>query len=251
MKDVAVVIMTYKSTLSDLERISFDRCIDVFSNRDIFVVGPWNISKDEYIKLNGDRAKLNFVDFDPKWFKNTFTYSKMLMQEWFYNLFFNYKYILIYQLDCYVFQDKLDYFIGLDYDYYGASWAWSNVFGCVGNGGFSLRKISAFLENLKERKDLDYINSDECTYFIEDFAYCTGFYPLKNICPFHVAEKFSFETSMLLVDPEKMKLEDFPMGIHGFSKEDEINYLGQIYSLKGVMSKAIKRWDELNNEKTL
>lgn len=246
MKDVAIVIMAYKNELTEFEKISFERCLNVFSKRDIFIACPWNMLKDEYAKINNYKVHMNFINLENKWFDSIVSYSKMMMQKWFYEMFIEYKYILIYQLDCYVFQDNLNYFIDLDYDYYGAPWIWSNVLRCVGNGGLSLRKVSAIIENLEERKDMEYINSDECEGLIEDFAYCTGFFPLKNICPFYVAEKFSFETNILLRDPEKMKPEDFPMGIHGFSKEDTIKYLGKLYRFKDVMEKAIKRWGDLN-----
>lgn len=247
MKDVAVVVIGYKADLTDDEKLSFKRCIDVFCNRDIFIVGPWDISKDEYVKINDYKLNLNFINIEKKWFESVFTYSKMLMQRWFYNLFLEYKYILIYQLDCYAFKDNLDYFISLDYDYYGAIWLWNNTFNCVGNGGFSLRKISAFLENLEERKDLDFINSDECDYFIEDHAFCTGFYPLKKICPFDVAEQFSFETSIFNRNPDEMKIEEFPMGIHGFTNDKKINIYGKEVFLSDYLVRAIKRWNELNS----
>ena len=249
MKDVAVIIMSYRSPLTEFEQISFERCINVFSKRDIFLVSPWDIPKDEYIKMNNNKANITFFNFDPKWFKSTVTYSKMLMQKWFYKLFLDYKYILIYQLDCYAFQDNLDYFMGLDYDYYGAPWVWCNVFRRVGNGGFSLRKVSAMLENLEERNDLDYINSDECNDLIEDFAYCTSFYPLKNICPFEIADKFSFETNIFLRDADQLSFEDFPMGLHGFSKDNTFEYEGEFFNLKNDMEKAIKRWEELKQLK--
>lgn len=238
MKDVAVVVIGYKKILTDWERISFKRCLDVFKNRDIFVVGPWNIQKDEYLEISNYEKNLVYINFSEKWFESVYTYGKMLMQKSFYTFFSEYKYILIYQLDCYAFQDNLDYFINLDYDYYGAPWVWSNVYKRVGNGGLSLRKISAFIENLEERKDLDYINSDECEYFIEDLAFCTGFYPLKNICPFEVGEQFSFETTASWHVPEDMKIEDFPMGLHGFTKPE-------FYE---CMDKLIKRWDKLNSK---
>lgn len=238
MKNVAVVVIGYKKDLTDNEKLSFKRCLDVFSKRDIFIVGPWDINTDEYAKINNYKKNFVFINFPKKWFESVYTYGKMLMQKSFYNLFSEYKYILIYQLDCYAFKDNLDYFVNLDYDYYGAPWIFSNVYKCVGNGGLSLRKVSAFIENIEERKDLDYINSDECEYFIEDFAFCTGFYPLKNICPFEIAEQFSLETTASLHNPDDMEIEDFPVGLHGFSKPEFYEIMGNL----------IKRWDELNSK---
>ena len=239
MKDIAIVTVGYKESLTDDEIISFERCLRVFNKRDIFMITPDNIDLYgyEYV-INNANKPVTFLKFDANWFKSVNTYSKLLVQKSFYELFLDYKYILIYQLDCYAFKDNLDYFINLDYDYYGAAWTWSNVYKCVGNGGLSLRKISAFIENIGTRKDLDYINSEECNDFIEDLAFCNGFFPLKNICTFDVAEQFSFETTACWRNPSEMNINDFPMGMHGFTKPEFKEQMGYI----------INRWNELNKK---
>lgn len=238
MKDVAIVVINYKELLNPLETISLNRCLDVFKNRDIFFVYPNNMSLlcYETALLNHNRMA-NFLAVDSKWFQSVSTYCKLLIQKDFYTYFSEYKYILIYQLDCYVFKDNLDYFIDMGYNYYGAAWNYSNLYKTVGNGGLSLRNVAAFIENIEERKDLDFINRDDCE-FMEDVAFCNGFYPIKNICPFEIAEEFSFETTACWRVPENMEKEDFPMGLHGFSKDEFID----------IMGRMIKRWDMLNEK---
>jgi len=67
----------------------------------------------------------------------------------FYELFADYEYVLVYQLDCLVFADRLNEFCRLDYDYIAppinrrsdGHWPTQDI---VGVGGFSLRKVSAF-----------------------------------------------------------------------------------------------------------
>jgi hypothetical protein len=61
----------------------------------------------------------------------------------------SYQYILIYQLDVFVFRDELEYWCNQGYDYVGAPWITSDEekpidigLWKVGNGGLSLRKIS-------------------------------------------------------------------------------------------------------------
>lgn len=238
MKDVAIVSIGYKEHLNNDEIISLERCLKVFNTRDIFMVVPDNLSTIEYETIAlANNAKITFVKISPIWLESISNYSKLLIQNFFYEYFNEYKYILIYQLDCYVFKDNLDYFIEMDYNYYGAVWTYENLYKVVGNGGLSLRKITAFLENIKERKDLDFINSEECS-FVEDYAFCNGFYPIKNRCPFNIAEEFSFETSANWRKPEQMTINDFPMGLHGFSKD----------CFKDVMGRMIIKWKELNNE---
>lgn len=78
------------------------------------------------------------------------------MSPQFYEKFLSFYYILIYQLDAFVFYDALEFFCSLGYDYIGASVAYSSWYGYkeknprVGNGGFSLRKVKACYQLLTE-----------------------------------------------------------------------------------------------------
>jgi hypothetical protein len=77
-----------------------------------------------------------------------------MVQKEFYLRFKTFDFILIYQLDSYVFRNELDFWCEQNYDYIGAPWfegfsEKSNVFSGVGNGGFSLRKVSSFLKVFK------------------------------------------------------------------------------------------------------
>jgi hypothetical protein len=70
----------------------------------------------------------------------------------FYRAFDGYDYILITQLDVFIFNDQFKKFASFNYDYIGAPWfenygyatETSKLIG-AGNGGFSLRKIDSFL----------------------------------------------------------------------------------------------------------
>jgi hypothetical protein len=50
------------------------------------------------------------------------TYSQLLMSKEFYELFIEYDYIIIYQLDCFVFKDSLENWLYTGFDYIGAPW---------------------------------------------------------------------------------------------------------------------------------
>ena len=104
------------------------------------------------------------------------------MSEAFYRRFQDSEYILIYQLDAYVFRDELDYWCAKGYDYIGAPWllrpvykfplfrftSWLKKKYCdvthrpngqitrykVGNGGFSLRKVDSMLRAVTELRQV-------------------------------------------------------------------------------------------------
>src|SRR5690606_21812645 len=76
----------------------------------------------------------------------------------FYKRFLDYKFILIYQLDTFIFENNLDEWCKYDIDYVGAPWIdaeWikklknkisfiDKIILPVGNGGLSLRKVKKF-----------------------------------------------------------------------------------------------------------
>ena len=88
----------------------------------------------------------------------------------FYKSFAQYDYILVYQLDAFVFCDELSFWCNKDYDYIGAP-----IIGHyrdrelsfnmrVGNGGLSLRKISSFLNFFQSNKNV--FSPKECATVI-------------------------------------------------------------------------------------
>lgn len=142
MKDVVVIIPVYKETLTDTEKVSFNRCLQVLGKYPIVLACPENLNLTEYAGKN-----LLFAPFDPSYFLSTKTYNKLMVSEEFYNRFVEYEYILIYQLDAFVFSDQLLEWCHKEYDYIGAPWLTAEgVPNSVGNGGFSLRKTKSFLK---------------------------------------------------------------------------------------------------------
>tara|TARA_B110000305_G_scaffold161137_1_gene178308 strand:+ start:15735 stop:17657 length:1923 start_codon:yes stop_codon:yes gene_type:complete len=73
-------------------------------------------------------------------------YSTMLKMPSFWNYFSDFSHVLIYQTDALILR-KIDD-IYFDYDYIGAPWSINNqwVKYCAGNGGFSLRRVSAMIK---------------------------------------------------------------------------------------------------------
>ena len=155
-KLVAVLVPVYKEVLSELERISLDQLIRVLGKHPIFFVGPQGLKVD-YGKNTED---IPLVGFQQAYFSSVAGYSRLLLNPAFYRAFEEYEYILIYQLDAFVFNDRLEEFCSLGYDYWGApvhgrgcNYFWQALGLRVGNGGLSLRKVSSAIRALEENKE--------------------------------------------------------------------------------------------------
>ncbi len=86
---------------------------------------------------------------EDSWLASIDTYNAMLLQPWFYRLFSEWDYLLIYQLDAWILRDDLDEWLNKGYTYIGAPWTGhlgpdTPDIG-VGNGGFSLRNVSEMI----------------------------------------------------------------------------------------------------------
>lgn len=158
------------------ERCAFRQGVRVLGKHPFVVVHPQSYSI-EYLMQEYDG--ITSLPLPDEHFESVATYNKMMLSPWFYALFTDYEYMLIYQIDAYVFSDQLDYWTSLDYDYIGAPWMlndkpyeriigqWvmrvlqhrpirnnhlhsAHLFHQVGNGGFSLRRINK-MRNILER----------------------------------------------------------------------------------------------------
>jgi Protein of unknown function (DUF5672) len=152
-KITAIVIPIYKQEMSSSERVSFERALKVFPENDIIIVSPKSLNLDNYLALS---PTLKVNTFDDYFFENITGYNELMLSVGFYERFLNYKYILIYQLDAYVFENQLNYWEKANYDYVGSPWLIPPPIASnkkpkvniqhwfvnrVGNGGLSLRKV--------------------------------------------------------------------------------------------------------------
>ncbi len=146
MKAACVVIPIHNKFPTDFELISFQQCFKILGKHPIYIIAPEGIDLTEYIKCINN---FQTIFINAKWQSNVVNYNKLKLSRFFYNLFKEYKYLLTYELDAFVFKDELLDWCNKDYDYIGAPWfenfteasATSEMIG-VGNSGFSLRKIS-------------------------------------------------------------------------------------------------------------
>lgn len=212
-KKAAVVIPIYKEELSELELISLTQVIDVLKYYDKFLVMPVSL------KCFGDHGDIEIIRFEDKWFAGSQAYSELLMRQEFYKPFEKYKYILIYQLDAFVFEDRLMYFCDLGYDYIGAPWLNGNLHFLdsrgricyVGNGGFSLRNVSKCIE-LIDKTFFPDLSVNEDVFF--SMANSDEF----KVAPVKTALEFSFETEVRKCFEKNGK--KLPFGCHAWGKYD-------------------------------
>jgi hypothetical protein len=153
MEKVAIVIPIYKSNLNSEEILSLTQCLKVFIKYPIQFVGPESLSTEF---LEPWLKQVHIIRFDDKYFKNPKTYNKLLTSPIFYEAFLNFEYILIHQLDAYVFEDQLLDWCAKGYDYIGApklkKHHLSNKYSCqpvLLNGGLSLRRVKPILRYIK------------------------------------------------------------------------------------------------------
>jgi hypothetical protein len=157
MEYAAVVIPIYKSELSSQEQASLKQCFEILGAHPLFFVVPESLDI-EALDMEGD---VTIVKFKNDFFKGITGYNRLLLSPVFYKAFRIFEYILIYQLDAFVFKDELKYWCNKNYDYIGAPTSFpieylanESAKMMVGNGGFSLRKTKSFIKALTKFKRL-------------------------------------------------------------------------------------------------
>lgn len=154
-EDAIIVIPYYKASINELEKVSIMQALKTLKHyRKAFLV-PNSFS----VKIIPFDSTCEIKKYPDKCFSSTVQYSRLMLSPDFYKEFRVYKYMLIYQLDAFVFSDNLKYFCQLGYDYIGAPWfrssgAFGFVKGHVGNGGLSLRHIVNTIRVLETNMDL-------------------------------------------------------------------------------------------------
>ncbi len=142
-KKVAVVVPIYTNKLKKTEQVSLRQLQRVLGRYPRIFVAPQSLELD-LGELGEGFAVERFGD---EWFTGVMSYSRLMLQPFFYERFRDYEYILVYQTDAFVFADHLLEFCKLGYDYIGSpvrgEGPWLLLGTMVGNGGFSLRRVAA------------------------------------------------------------------------------------------------------------
>lgn len=149
-----IVIPIHKENPCNDEVLSIKQCASVLYKHHICFVCPETLNVSSYISIFADRKNTTSVErFPSKFFDGIKGYNLLMLDRRFYERFAEYKYMLIYQLDAWVFRDELDEWCNKGFDYIGAPWIEKDDRGelqltGVGNGGFSLRRVQHFIDVL-------------------------------------------------------------------------------------------------------
>lgn len=243
INEVVIVIPIYKEKLTKFEKISLEQCKKVLAQYSQIFLAPQGLNLADYQMDDGSEVKF----FDDNYFKNIKGYNQLMLSTEMYERFSAYKYMLIYQLDAFVFSDSLVDFTNMDYDYIGAPWIDGmpyykyNFKGSVrinkmfpfinrptilsvGNGGLSLRNVESTIKALEDsKKSLSNWKDNEDKFF--------SLYGINNpekfkVAPIDIALNFSFETYPCKC--YKMNSEKLPFGCHAWEKYD-IDFMRKIF----------------------
>ncbi|GAB3971099.1 hypothetical protein GCM10028806_20430 [Spirosoma terrae] len=226
---VGVVIPVYKRTITNHESIALQQCMQVLGHYPVWLAAPHRLDLSYYLNLY---PNLQVRTFDDQFFTGIAAYNKLMLSNVFYEAFQDIEYMLIHQLDAFVFKDELADWCRKGYDYIGAPWLrdrdytswhdelWFRIkqkiatlaglkkpdgitpreiisLNSVGNGGLSLRRVPAMLRSLKK---YNYIIKRYEQYdlhqYNEDVFWgieVNRFWPSLRIPDFRTALRFAIE----------------------------------------------------------
>ena len=148
--DVAILVPLHTLTLTSEEQISFRHLRRYLGDRETFLVLPEGLA--------GTIDDLPSRRFDARYFTSHRAHQRLMLDSRLYESFAAYTFVLVYHLDSLVLSDELGRWCGEPYDYVGAPWTTRDADGAprfagVGNGGFSLRRVSACLRALEAGRE--------------------------------------------------------------------------------------------------
>jgi hypothetical protein len=247
---VKVLIPIYRNEMNLYEQKSLQQCCEILSGYPLIFVKPQSL---DIVNLKKDYPQIGVENFADDYFTSIIEYNRLMMSPEFYNRFSDCRYILIYQLDAFVFKDELEQWCQKDYDYIGAPWLLKPKYYAfhmqlflkikaliyriqgrpfrklivgdkVGNGGFSLRKISSHYDATVKKKDIiNYYLEQSKMYseFNEDVFWGTQ-NPNFTYPKLQEALTFSFDEYPDLCF--QMNHNQLPFGCHGWQQLTRISF---------------------------
>lgn len=249
-KLVTVVIPIYKTNLSVTEKASLEQCVKVLGSYDLVFIQPESLDSSA---INFD-GKISVERFPDRYFKTLFGYNELMLSHEFYQRFSNKKYMLLYQLDAFVFRDELKKWCDKGYDYIGAPWIASKetfvkkvlmlfdskkkkerskIFFKVGNGGFSLRNIEKSIIITQELKELikSNLKRDKNDFLIMEDIFWSITVP-KYYSDFKIPEYKEALGFAIDRKPDialRLNNNELPFGCHGFDKPKVKDFWEKIF----------------------
>lgn len=195
--EVKVVIPVYRADLSDMDMLSLDNTVHKLHAYPIVLLAPEGLDLQ---RLHKRYPQLECVRVSDEWIgsRNGIEgYNRMMLSREFYALFDACEYILICQLDAWIFRDELHAWCMRGYDYIAAPWPKrpiynfapikaylrvrryygqhtshflrQDMFDKIGNGGLSLRRIDSFKRACNTyREEIRFFNDQSHHFYNED-----------------------------------------------------------------------------------
>jgi hypothetical protein len=200
MQQVSVVIPLYSAQLSERELKSLSQAYRVLRAHPLIIVKPESLDISDILHTFPGISSCSFAD---AFFKGIEGYNRLMLSAPFYERFLESEYILIYQLDAYVFRDELSEWCAREYDYIGAPWLekpvyrlppvscymrWlhqrkirrgklskQSLYNKIGNGGFSLRRTASHYRVTQNREETIacFLAQKHSHFFNEDVFWAT------------------------------------------------------------------------------
>ena len=252
IREVAVVVPIYRDYLSDEEQISLQSIVEVLGSYPLVWVKPASLRLERVGKMF---PQLKEENFDDAFFTDIHAYNTLMLSPEFYERFTAYRYILIAQLDTYIFPDQLQAWCARGYDYVGAPWIVRDIYrhplmrlcsaikkryceatgkpnsqvtgNKVGNGGLSLRKVESHLRVTRQLRHIiaQYLTHRRHHLFNEDVFFALE--PNRHGMAFRYptcaeALRFSFDKHPAYC--YKKNGNQLPFGCHGWSKKRMLKF---------------------------
>jgi hypothetical protein len=249
VQKVVIIIPFYRNSLSAYEIIALQQCQRILSAYPTIAVKPATLT------LPDAAYTVSFASeeqFNEDYFKSIAGYNRLLLSTEFYERFIAYDYMLIYQLDAFVFKDDLTYWCSQEIDYVGAPWIrykddsllkkWElslksylytrlnikrkgvpssrQFMNKVGNGGLSLRRVKKFRDiTISMQALISYYLSHSQHQYNEDMFWSIEVNRKQeqiNIPSWQVGLKFAVEFA-----PERaltLNNQQLPFGCHAWDR---------------------------------
>jgi len=239
---IVIVIPIYSLFLKGYEIKVLDKLSSLCKDYEIYFIHPksLNLNKEELF------FSYNFkcLSFEDSYFKDIAGYNRLCLSYSFYDSFKDFDYLLIHQLDAFIFENAFEKWISQNYDYVAPPWVGVDAFKFirgtfennvplllkakllplhrrlfghdffVGNGGISLRKVRTFKRVLKIFDSIarEWAYNEDLFYSL----YVPAYYPIFRIPSFDKALTFGFDLNPL--EAFELNGNELPMAAHGFDK---------------------------------
>ncbi len=145
-KRVAITVpLASRPELSPDEEISLRHLRHFLGHYDRFVIAPES--------MEVPHRDFQVIRFSDRYFGSASAQTRLMMRPEYYEAFSDYEFILTYQLDALVLQDKLLEWCDSGFDFIGPpNHGLSDRLSLVCSGGFALRRVQSFLEVLRSKR---------------------------------------------------------------------------------------------------